>query len=145
MDGIWMRLGRAMAKPLLMPLALSPLLFTGGVAAAPQGCSNASLKGVYLYSESGVLEGRSYAESGREIYDGKGGILLTYRGSDGSGGSERATYRVSADCIGTAVYADGQTATSFVSPDGSRFVYTITGAPGRRRNALAGWEVRVAP
>ena len=140
-----MRLGRAMATPLLMPLALSPLLFTGVVAAAPQGCSNGSLKGVYLYSESGVLEGRSYAESGREIYDGKGGILLTYRGSDGAGGTVRARYSVGADCIGKAVYPDGQSAISFISPDGSRFSYTITRTPGDRRSALSGWEIRVAP
>jgi hypothetical protein len=52
------------------------------------------LNGTYLYSESGFLNGRSYAESGREAYDGQGGI-------------ERATYSVSADCTGTAKYPDG--------------------------------------
>jgi hypothetical protein len=136
---------KRLIQALLMPVALMPLAFGASASAAPQGCSNATLKGVYLYSESGVLNGRAYAESGREVYDGQGGLVLTYRGSDGSGGSERGTYRVSADCIGTATYPDGQTATSFISPDGSRFTYTITGAPGRRRNALSGWEVRVAP
>lgn len=74
----------------------------------PLPCSNATLKGTYLYNESGVLNGRPYAESGREVYD-------------------------------------GQKATSFISPDGSRFVYTITAAPGSQPTALSGTETRVAP
>jgi hypothetical protein len=71
--------------------------------------------------------------------------VLTYRGSDGAGGTVRARYSVSADCIGKAVYPDGQSAISFISPDGSRFSYTITRTPGDRRSALSGWEIRVAP
>jgi len=122
------------------------LLATGGAASAqPTSCSNATLKGTYLYNESGVLNGKPYAESGREVYDGRGGIVLSYRGSDGAGGVEKATYSVSADCIGTATYPDGQRATSFISPDGSRFVYTITKAPGSPPTAISGSEVRVAP
>lgn len=122
------------------------LLATGSATSAtPLPCSNATLKGTYLYSESGVLNGKPYAESGREVYDGQGGIVLSYRGSDGSGGVEKATYRVNADCTATATYPDGQKATSFISPDGSRFVYTITAAPGSQPTALSGSEVRVAP
>ena len=108
-------------------------------------CSTATLKGTYLYNHAGILQGLPYAESGREVYDGQGGIVLTYQGSDGAGGTELATYTVSADCLGKAIYPDGQTATSFISPDGSRFTYTITGAPGPKPSALSGSEVRVAP
>ena len=134
-------------RSLIAWIPLAVLALAAGAVASPQPytCSNATLKGTYLYSESGVLNGKPYAESGREVYDGIGGIVLSYRGSDGSGGLERATYRVSADCIGTATYPDGQTATSFISPDGSRFTYTITAAPGSRPTALAGSELRVAP
>jgi hypothetical protein len=57
----------------------------------------------------------------------------------------RASYSVTPDCIGKAVYPDGQSAVSFISPDGSRFSYTITRAPGDRRTSLSGWEIRVAP
>ena len=104
------------------------LLATCSAASAtPLPCGNATLKGTYLYNESGVLNGNPYAESGREVYDGQGGIVLSYRGS---GGVEKATYRVNADCTATATYPDGQKATSFISPDGSRFVYTVTAAPG---------------
>lgn len=111
----------------------------------PLTCSNATRKGTYLYSESGVLNGKPHAESGREVYDGQGGIVLSYQGSDGSGGVEKATCSVSTDYIGTATYPDGQKATSVISPDGSRFVYTITAAPGGQSTALSGSEVRVAP
>ena len=114
-------------------------------SAAPRPCSNATLKGTSLYTESGVLNGQPNAESGHEVYDGRGAIKLNYRGSNGAGGVEHATYSVSADCIGTATYPDGQKATSFISPDGSRFTYTITAAPGSQPTALSGSEVRVAP
>ena len=128
-----------------LPLIVLALAAGSAASATPLPCSNATLKGTYLYSESGVLNGKPYAESGREVYDGRGGIVLSYQGSDGSGGVEKATYRVSADCIGTATYPDGQKVTSFVSPDGSRFVYTITAAPGSQPTALSGSELRVAP
>jgi hypothetical protein len=127
------------------PLIVLALATANTASATPLPCSNATLKGTYLYNASGVLNGKPYAESGREVYDGQGGIVLSYRGSDGSGGVERATYSVSADCIGTATYPDGQKATSFISPDGSRFVYTITAAPGSQPTALSGTETRVAP
>jgi hypothetical protein len=128
-----------------LPLILLALAAGSAASAQPLPCSNATLKGTYLYNESGVLNGKPYAESGREVYDGQGGIVLSYRGSDGSGGVEKATYNVNRNCIGTATYADGQKATSFISPDGSRFVYTITAAPGSQPRALSGSELRVAP
>jgi hypothetical protein len=127
------------------PLIVLAVAAASAASASPLPCSNATLKGTYLYSESGVLNGKPYAESGREVYDGRGGIVLSYRGSDGSGGVEKATYSVSPDCIGTATYPDGQKATSFISPDGSRFTYTITAAPGSQPTALSGSEVRVEP
>lgn len=132
---------------LIARIQLIALVLAAGASASaqPLACSNATLKANYLYNESEVLNGKPYAESGREMYDGRGGIVLSYRGSDGSGGVEKATYSVSADCIGTATYPDGQKATSFISPDGRRFVYTITAAPGSKPTALSGSEVRVAP
>ncbi len=108
-------------------------------------CSIATLKGTYLYSSIGMLDGKPYAESGREVYDGKGGVELTYSGSGGAAGTMRATYTVSPDCIGKALYPYGQSLVSFISPDGSRFSYTITRGPGDRPTALSGWEIRVDP
>ena len=129
----------------LLTLVWAPAAWAEQPSAPSSRCNNATLKGTYLYNHSGVLNGKPYAESGREVYDGQGGLVLSYRGSDGSGGLEKATYSVSADCIGTASYPDGQKATSFLSPDGSRFVYTITSAPGSQPTALSGSEIRVDP
>ncbi|MFM7753090.1 MAG: hypothetical protein ACKO58_01665 [Cyanobium sp.] len=54
----------------------------------------------------GILYGPgiAYAESGREVYDEKGGVELTYRGTGGVTGTMRTTYTVSSDCIGKAMY-----------------------------------------
>lgn len=127
-----------------IPLLLLALALGGGASAEPATCSNATLKGTYLYSMSGVLDGKPYAESGREVYDGKGGIVISYRGSDGEGGTEKATYRVGADCILKASYTDDWKTTGFVSPDGSSFVYTNF-VPGSKNTAISGKEWRVAP
>lgn len=107
-------------------------------------CSVATLKGVYIYSSIGFLDGKPYAESGREVYDGKGGVELTFSGTGGATGTMRARYSVTSDCIGKAVYPYGQSLVSFISPDGSRFSYIITRGPGERPTALSGWEIRVA-
>jgi hypothetical protein len=111
----------------------------------PAKCNLATLKGVCIYSSIGFLDGKPYAESGREVYDGKGGVELTFSGTGGAAGTMRARYSVSPDCIGKAVYPYGQSLVSFISPDGSRFSYIITRGPGDRPTALSGWEIRVAP
>ena len=91
-------------------------------ASSPSGrCNSATLKGTYIYSSVGMLDGKPYAEAGREVYDGKGGVELTYRGTGGATGTMLATYSVTPDCIGTAMYPYGQSLVSFISPDGSRF------------------------
>ena len=69
----------------------------------PAKCNLATLKGVYIYSSIGFLDGKPYAESGREVYDGKGGVELTFSGTGGAAGTMRARYSVSPDCIGKAV------------------------------------------
>lgn len=131
-------------------LALTPILGINTALAQeasppPLRCNNATLKGTYLYSSIGVLDGKPYAESGREVYDGKGGVELTFSGTGGAAGTMRARYSVSPDCTGRALYPYGQSLVSFISPDGSRFSYTITRGPGDRPTALSGWEIRVAP
>ena len=62
---------------------LGVTLLTNASIGAPATSSNATLKGTDLYSESGVLEGKSYAESGPEVDDGNETIVLTYQASDG--------------------------------------------------------------
>ena len=134
----------ALLLPLMPVLGMNPAL-AEEPAAAPSRCNNATLNGTYLSSSSGALDGKPYAESGREVYAGKGGVELTYSGTGGVSGTMRATYNVSPDCIGKAIYPYGQNLVSFISPDGSRFSYTITRGPGERPTALSGWEIRVDP
>ncbi len=135
---------------LLLPIMLITLIGANAALAeeksiTPTQCSIATLKGVYIYSSIGFMDGKPYAESGREIYDGEGNVELTYSGTGGVTGTMRTKYSVSADCIGKAVYPYGQSLVSFISPDGSRFSYIITRGPGERPTALSGWEIRVTP
>ena len=129
----------------LVSLLWSPTAWAEQPSAPSSRCNIATLNGTYLYSSVGMLDGKLYAEAGREIYDGKGGVELTYRGTGGATGTMRTTYSVSPDCIGTAMYPYGQSLVSFISPDGSRFAYTITRGPGERPTVLSGWEIRVVP
>ncbi|MFN5465566.1 MAG: hypothetical protein ACK6BM_06295 [Cyanobacteriota bacterium] len=139
----WMQISSLMLL-FTQVISVNPVLAEEKSIALP-GCSIATLKGTYLYSSIGVLDGKLYAESGREVYDGKGGVELTFSGSGGAAGTMRTKYSVSPDCVGKAVYPYGQTLASFISPDGSRFVYTITRGPSDRPTALSGWEIRVSP
>jgi len=108
----------------LLTLVWSPAALADQPSASSSRCTNATLKGMDLYSSVGMSDGKPYAEAGREVYDGKGGLELTYRGIGGVTGTMRTTYSVSPDC--------------------SRFAYTITRGPGDRPTVLSGWEIRVA-
>ena len=133
-----------------VPLLLASA-FAVAAATAPSGaaemetsrCSLKTLSGTYLYSQTGTWNGRPYSESGRERYDGKGGIEVVRGGSDGTRGAEQGRYVIGSDCIATMTYTNGFEMTSFVARDGSRFTFTITKAPGRFPTSIAGWEIRV--
>jgi len=129
----------------LLPSVYAPAARADQPPSSATRCNNATLKGTYLYSSVGMLDGKPYPEAGGEEYDGNGGVVLTYLGTGGVTGTMRTTYSVSSDCIGKAVYPYGQTLVSFISPDGSRFAYTITRGPGERPTVLSGWEIRVDP
>lgn len=129
----------------LLTLAGAPATRAEQPSSPSKRCTHATLKGTYLYSSVGMLDGKFYAEAGREVYDGQGGVTLTYGGTGGATGTMHTTYSVSPDCIGTATYPYGQSLVSFISPDGSRFAYTITRGPGDRPTVLSGWEIRVDP
>ena len=77
-----------------------------------------------------MLNGEPYAETGRELYDGKGGVIVAYQSSDGSAGAQKGRYHVGADCIGKARYSDDEVYTTFVSPDGDRIVFTLMPVAG---------------
>lgn len=115
-----------------------------------QACSQATLKGNYVYAGDGfvVAGGGStqrspFATAGREVYGGDG----TITGSDTTstnGVVERsrytATYTVSADCTATYAYDDDpdNPYELFLDPSGEEFAYVAT-APNR---VAAGYERR---
>jgi hypothetical protein len=97
-------------------------------------CSNATLKGTYLFAQNGVEikgdEQRPVAIAGYEVFDGNGKV----KGVDSSNfngeitRNERfsGTYSVNADCTGTATYSDGTRYDQFIAPDGSILTFVLT-------------------
>ena len=103
-------------------------------ASSSAKCSNATLKGTYLFAQNGVeIKGndqRPVAIAGYEVFDGNGKV----KGVDSSNfngeitRNERfsGTYSVNADCTGTATYSDGTRYDQFIAPDGSMFTFVHT-------------------
>ena len=97
-------------------------------------CSEATLKGTYLFAQNGVEikgdEQRPFAIAGYEVFDGNGKV----KGVDSSNfngeitRNERfsGTYSVNADCTGTATYSDGTRYDQFIAPDGSILTFVLT-------------------
>jgi hypothetical protein len=97
-------------------------------------CSEATLKGTYLFAQNGVEikgdEQRPVAIAGYEVFDGNGKV----KGVDSSNfngeitRNERfsGTYSVKADCTGTATYSDGTRYDQFIAPDGSILTFVLT-------------------
>jgi hypothetical protein len=99
-------------------------------------CSEATLKGTYLFAQNGVeIKGndqRPFALAGYDVFDGNGKV----RGvSSGNFGGEvfrkdpfTGTYTVKANCTGTVTFRDGAAAQGdiFIAPDGSKFAFVRT-------------------
>jgi hypothetical protein len=122
----------------------SPLLISSEPNSTSVKCTNSTLKGTYIYRETGVKNGVPYAQVGREVYDGIGRVVTDFQGSDGKSGKLIATYEVSADCVKKAVYSDGKSFTAYISPDGSKWSYVMSNVPGDEPSALSGWEMKVS-
>jgi hypothetical protein len=137
----------------LLPLTLTG---AGGVLAAETGaapdaaaakCSEATLRGTYLFSVEGTTvagKGKGpFAVGGSEVFDGHGNSRLVLTSST-NGKISRFTRltgktTINADCTGTSTYSDGTTIDDFIAPDGSAFVIVQTN-PG---TVVAGSEQRV--
>jgi hypothetical protein len=100
-------------------------------------CSEATLKGTYLFAQNGVeIKGNDqvpFALAGYDVFDGHGKV----RGvSSGNFGGEvfrkdhfTGTYSVKANCTGTVTFRGGGAATQgdvFIAPDGSKFAFVRT-------------------
>jgi hypothetical protein len=98
-------------------------------------CSEATLKGTYLFAQNGVeikgnSEQRPFAIAGYDVFDGNGEV----RGvSSGNFNGEvfrkdpfTGTYTVKANCTGTVAYRDGPQIDVFIAPDGSKLAFVRT-------------------
>jgi hypothetical protein len=117
-------------------------------------CSNATLKGLYMFAQSGytTVNGSLVPEgvTGKDTFHGNGSLdtlaTISIGGDIIPGDAAPGTYTVNSDCTGTLtvhmtspvpdVHLD-----IFVAPDGSEY-FTIQTDPG---NVLSGIIRRVAP
>jgi hypothetical protein len=105
-------------------------------AASKAKCSEATLKGTYLFAQNGVEikgnEQRPFAIAGYDVFDGNGKV----RGvSSGNFNGEvfrndrfSGTYSVKANCTGRVTFKDGAATQGdvFIAPDGSKFAFVRT-------------------
>jgi hypothetical protein len=109
-------------------------------------CSEATLKGTYLFAQNGVeIKGndqRPFAVAGYDVFDGNGEVKglasgnfngETFRNEPLSG-----TYTVKANCTGTFTFTDGTRYDQFIAPDGSMFTFVRTNP----EIVSAGFELR---
>ena len=100
-------------------------------------CSNATLKGTYLFAQNGVeIKGndqRPFAIAGYDVFDGNGEVKgLASGNSNGEVFRKEpftGTYTVKANCTGTVTFTGGAAASQgdiFVAPDGSKFAFVRT-------------------
>src|SRR5215211_5016826 len=105
-------------------------------ASSKAKCSEATLKGTYLFAQNGVeIKGndqRPFAIAGYDVFDGNGEVKgvasgnfngETFRNDRFSG-----TYSVKANCTGTVTFKDGAATQGdmFIAPDGSMFAFVRT-------------------
>ena len=139
------------ALALLLPLAMAgagSALATeaGATPDTPATCSEATLRGMYLFATNGFIVGGKgkgpFAAGGYEVHDGHGHTrqIVSYSIDGKITRFERGTGKVTvnADCTGTAVYTDGTHYDLFVAPDGSTIAFFQTD-PG---TVSAGFEPR---
>jgi hypothetical protein len=91
---------------------------------APNGCSNATLRGTFSYGVRGTADPGApppsgfFAEAGLESFDGNGKLWNRFRDSNGETGVVTGSYRIGSNCIGRMTYATGETYRVYVSPSG---------------------------
>jgi len=124
----------------LLPLALagagSALAAEADTAAdtAPLKCSEATLRGTYLFATSGFNVGGKFkgpfAAAGYNLVDGRGHlrtvVSFSLNGKVSRFERDTGTYTVNADCTGTITGSDGTHYDIFVAPDGGTMALVET-------------------
>jgi hypothetical protein len=99
-------------------------------------CSEATLKGTYLFAQNGVEikgdEQRPFAIAGFDVFDGNGEVKGVASGNFNGEVFRKdpltGTYTVKANCTGTVTFRDGAATQGdiFIAPDGSKFAFVRT-------------------
>jgi hypothetical protein len=98
-------------------------------------CSEATLKGTYLFAFNGVeIKGNSdqrpFAIAGYDVFDGNGEVKgvasSNFNGEVSRKDPFTGTYTVKANCTGTVAYRDGPQIDVFIAPDGSKIAFVRT-------------------
>src|SRR5215210_8578614 len=97
-------------------------------------CSEATLKGTYLFAQNGVeIKGndqRPFAIAGYDVFDGNGEVKGVASGNSNGEVTRKdpftGTYTVKANCTGTVAYRDGPQIDVFIAPDGSKIAFVRT-------------------
>ena len=99
-------------------------------------CSEATLKGTYLFAQNGVEikgdEQRPFALAGYDVFDGQGEVKGVDSGNINGEVFRKdpftGTYTVKANCTGTVTFRDGDAIHGdiFIAPDGSKFAFVRT-------------------
>ena len=136
------------AAILLLPLAVlgAGRAFAADAAVAAT-CSEATLRGTYLFAHEGfTVSGKGQgplAIAGQDVFDGHGhqrGVLsVSTNGKITRFVHGPGRYTINSNCTGSVSFSDGTTGDLFVAPDGSQLVFVQTN-PGSVR---AGSEQRV--
>jgi hypothetical protein len=97
-------------------------------------CSEATLKGTYLFAQNGVeIKGndkRPFAIAGYDVFDGNGKVKGVASGNFNGKITRNeplpGTYTVKANCTGTFTFTNGARYDMFIAPDGSKFAFVRT-------------------
>ena len=129
---------------ILLVVGAAALLTTVGAgyakdenASSRAKCSEATLKGTYLFAQNGVeIKGndqRPFAIAGYDVFDGNGEVKGVASGNSNGEVFRKepftGTYTVKANCTGTVTFTGGAAASQgdiFIAPDGSKFAFVRT-------------------
>jgi hypothetical protein len=125
---------------ILLVVGAAALLTTVGAGyakdedASRAKCSEATLKGTYLFAQNGVEikgdEQRPFAIAGYDVFDGNGEVKglasANFNGQTFRNEPLPGTYSVKGDCTGTITFTNGTRYDTFIAPDGSKFAFVRT-------------------
>jgi hypothetical protein len=109
-------------------------------------CSEATLKGTYLFAQNGVEikdnDQRPFAIAGYDVFDGNGEVKGVASGNFNGKITRNeplsGMYTVKANCTGTFTFTNGTRYDMFIAPDGSEFTFVRTNP----EIVSAGFELR---